>query len=361
MEALKITVSVAVIATVVSTVLGTMAAVGIHAMKKGWASWVLNISYLPMTMPDIVTGISLMLLFIQLNIPTGFWTMTLAHIAFDTPYVLFSVLPRLKQMDPNMYEAALDLGCKPWKAIYKVIIPEISPGIVTGMLMAFTMSIDDFIISYFTGGTVNNLSMAVYGSAKRGVSPSMYALFALMFVVVLTLLLIINKRSSLEDVRLSKALIKVGQGAFENCTSLDYIYIPGNVGIIGSWSFKGCTGLVEVDMTWTDITKIREGAFKNCSALTRIHLPENIQTLGDSCFYGIGATSFTVPGTVTSIEAWCFARANLKSITFKGNAPTIGEGAFNKITLTAYYPRNNATWTSAKKQNYGGTVTWKNG
>lgn len=201
MEALKVTISVAVIATVISTVLGTLAAIGIHAMRKGWASWVLNISYLPMTMPDIVTGISLMLLFIQLNIPTGFWTMTLAHIAFDTPYVLFSVLPRLKQMNPNMYEAALDLGCKPWKAIYKVIIPEISPGIVTGMLMAFTMSIDDFIISYFTGGTVNNLSMAVYGSAKRGVSPSMYALFALMFVVVLMLLLIINKRSSLEDVR----------------------------------------------------------------------------------------------------------------------------------------------------------------
>ncbi|MBQ4090012.1 MAG: ABC transporter permease [Clostridia bacterium] len=201
MEALKVTVSVAVIATVVSTILGTLAAVGIHAMKKGWANLALNVSYLPMTMPDIVTGVSLMLLFIQLNIPTGFWTMVLAHIAFDTPYVLFSVLPRLKQMNPNMYEAALDLGCKPWKAIYKVIIPEISPGIVTGMLMAFTMSIDDFIISYFTGGTVNNLSMAVYGSAKRGVSPSMYALFAMMFVVVLSLLLIINKRSSLEDVR----------------------------------------------------------------------------------------------------------------------------------------------------------------
>jgi len=201
MEALKVTVSVAVIATVVSTVLGTLAAIGIHAMKKGWASWILNISYLPMTMPDIVTGISLMLLFIQINIPTGFWTMVLAHIAFDTPYVLFNVLPRLRQMNPNMYEAALDLGCTPMKAIFKVIIPEISPGIVTGMLMAFTMSIDDFIISYFTGGTVNNLSMAVYGSAKRGVSPSMYALFALMFVVVLSLLLIINKRSSLEDVR----------------------------------------------------------------------------------------------------------------------------------------------------------------
>ncbi|MBQ4089377.1 MAG: ABC transporter permease [Clostridia bacterium] len=196
MEALKVTVSVAVIATAVSTVLGTLAAVGIHAMKKGWANLALNVSYLPMTMPDIVTGVSLMLLFVQLNIPTGFWTMLLAHIAFDTPYVLFSVMPKLQQMNPNMYEAALDLGCKPGKAIWKVIIPEISPGIVTGMLMAFTMSIDDFIISYFTGGTVNNLSMAVYGSAKRGVSPSMYALFAIMFVVILTLLVIVNSRSS---------------------------------------------------------------------------------------------------------------------------------------------------------------------
>lgn len=196
MEALKVTVSVAVIATAVSTVLGTLAAVGIHAMKKGWANLALNVSYLPMTMPDIVTGVSLMLLFVQLNIPTGFWTMLLAHIAFDTPYVLFSVMPKLQQMNPNMYEAALDLGCKPGMAIWKVIIPEISPGIVTGMLMAFTMSIDDFIISYFTGGTVNNLSMAVYGSAKRGVSPSMYALFAIMFVVILTLLVIVNSRSS---------------------------------------------------------------------------------------------------------------------------------------------------------------------
>ena len=196
MEALKVTVSVAVIATAVSTVLGTLAAVGIHAMKKGWANLALNVSYLPMTMPDIVTGVSLMLLFVQLNIPTGFWTMLLAHIAFDTPYVLFSVMPKLQHMNPNMYEAALDLGCKPGMAIWKVIIPEISPGIVTGMLMAFTMSIDDFIISYFTGGTVNNLSMAVYGSAKRGVSPSMYALFAIMFVVILTLLIIVNSRSS---------------------------------------------------------------------------------------------------------------------------------------------------------------------
>ena len=166
--------------------------------------------------------------------------------------------------------------------------------------------------------------------------------------------------TSLISVKLPKSLIKIDQGVFENCTSLSYIFFPTNVEIIGAWSFKGCTGLVEADMTWTDATKIREGAFKNCSALTTIHLPVNIQVLGDSCFYGIGATSFTVPETVTSIEAWCFARAySLKSLYFEGNAPTIGEGAFNKIALTAHYPANNATWTPAIMQNYGGTVTWK--
>jgi hypothetical protein len=165
--------------------------------------------------------------------------------------------------------------------------------------------------------------------------------------------------SSLAEVKMPKTLIKVDQGAFENCTALTYVYFPTNVEIIGSWSFKGCTGLEEVDMTWTDVTKIREGAFKNCSSLTTIRLPENIQTLGDSCFYGIGATSFTVPETVTTIEAWCFARAKLTKITFKGNAPTIGEGAFNKITLTAYYSSAKSNWTSSVKQNYGGTVTWK--
>ena len=200
MEALRVTISVAVIATAISTVLGTLAAIGIHSMKKGWANAILNVSYLPMTMPDIVTGISLMMLFVFTRTDTGFVTMVLAHIAFDTPYVLFAVLPKLKQMNPNTYEAALDLGCKPLRAIVKVIIPEISPGIVTGGLLAFTMSIDDFIISYFTGGTVDNLSMAVYGSARRGVSPSMYALSAVMFVVILSLLLVINRRSSLENV-----------------------------------------------------------------------------------------------------------------------------------------------------------------
>lgn len=126
MDALKVTLSVAVIATAVSTVLGTLAAIGIHGMKKGWAGWILNVSYLPMTMPDIVTGVSIMMLFVVLKMERGYWTMVMAHIAFDTPYVLFSVLPKLKQMDPNMYEAALDLGCKPFKALTKVIVPQVT-------------------------------------------------------------------------------------------------------------------------------------------------------------------------------------------------------------------------------------------
>ena len=166
--------------------------------------------------------------------------------------------------------------------------------------------------------------------------------------------------ASLEKVRLSRILVKVGQGAFENCTALDYIYIPGETEIIGAWSFKGCTDLAEVDMTWANATEIREGAFKNCASLTTVLFPGGIKKLGDSAFYGIGATSFTVPATVTEVGPWCFARAySMRSITFKGNAPKIGEGAFNKVTLTAYYPRGNGSWTTAVMQNYGGTVTWK--
>lgn len=201
MDALKVTLSVAVIATAVSTVLGTLAAIGIHGMKKGWAGWILNVSYLPMTMPDIVTGVSIMMLFVVLKMERGYWTMVMAHIAFDTPYVLFSVLPKLKQMDPNMYEAALDLGCHPMKALFSVILPEIMPGVVTGALLSFTMSLDDFVISYFTSGTDQNLSMIVYSAARRGVEPTMYALSTLMFLTILVLLLIVNRRTNLEDMK----------------------------------------------------------------------------------------------------------------------------------------------------------------
>ena len=200
LRALWVTLSVAVIATAAATVLGTLGAIGIHAMKTGMAGALLNVSYLPMTTPDIVTGVSLMLLFVFIKMPLGYWTMVMAHIAFDTPYVLFSVMPRLKRMNVNTYEAALDLGCKPLTAMRKVILPEITPGVVTGALLAFTLSLDDFVISYFTSYTDKNLSMIIYSAARKGVEPTIYALSTLMFLIVLILLLIVNKRSALENV-----------------------------------------------------------------------------------------------------------------------------------------------------------------
>ena len=198
--ALKTTLEVAVIATAVSTVIGTLGAIGMHAMNTGMANLLINVSYLPMTTPDIVTGVSLMLMFLFAKVPLGKWTMIMAHIAFDIPYVLFSVMPKLRQMNPNLYEAALDLGCHPAKALYKVIIPEITPGIFTGAMLAFTMSIDDFVISYFTSSDMYpNLSRIVYSSTKLGVKPTMYALSTLMFISILLLLVLINRRTKLED------------------------------------------------------------------------------------------------------------------------------------------------------------------
>ncbi len=199
MAALRVTLEVAVLATAVSTVIGTLGAIGMHAMNTGMANVLVNMSYLPMTTPDIVTGVSLMLMFVFTKVPMGKWTMLMAHIAFDTPYVLFSVMPKLRQMNPNLYEAALDLGCSPLQALYKVILPEISPGIVTGALLAFTMSLDDFVISYFTSNTDQNLAMIVYSAARRGVEPTMYALSTLMFVAIMALLLAVNRRSGLEN------------------------------------------------------------------------------------------------------------------------------------------------------------------
>lgn len=197
-NALKVTLSVAAIATVASVIIGTLGAIGMYSMKRGWFNLLAAVSNIPMTMPDIVTGVSLMLMFVFVKIPLGRTTMIMAHIAFDIPYVLLSVLPRLQLMNPNIYEAALDLGCKPSRALGKVIIPEIAPGIVTGALLSFTMSLDDFVISYFTSSTDQNLAMVVYSSARRGVEPTMYALSALMFLCILGLLLLVNRRSGLE-------------------------------------------------------------------------------------------------------------------------------------------------------------------
>ena len=200
MNAVWVTLRIGVLSAVLATVLGTLAAIGMHAMKTRPRAVLTNLSYLPMTMPDIVTGVSLMLLFVFSRFPLGYWSMLMAHITFDTPYVLFSVLPKLKQMNVNLYEAALDLGCTPMQAVRKVILPQIMPGVFTGALLAFTMSLDDFVISYFTTATESNLSILVYSMARRGIKPTINALSALMFVVVLVLLLLINRRSKLENV-----------------------------------------------------------------------------------------------------------------------------------------------------------------
>ncbi len=198
-DALWVTVTIAVIATLVSTLLGTLAAVGIHSMKRGMRLFTLNVSYLPMVTPDIVTGVSLMILFIFVRLPLGMVTLALSHIAFNTPYVIFAILPKLAHMDENVYEAALDLGAKPLTALWRIIIPQISAGIVSGALLSFTLSLDDFVISFFTGGDVQNLSVLVFSMARRGVNPTINALSAIMFVVVLTLLIIANRRGALDE------------------------------------------------------------------------------------------------------------------------------------------------------------------
>ena len=196
MKALYITLAIAVLAAVIATVLGTLAAIGIHAMKKRPQSVMMTITNLPMTMPDIVTGISLMLLFTFTRIERGFVTMLFAHITFNTPYVILSVMPKLKQMNKHSYEAALDLGATPGYALLHVLLPEIREGVVTGLLLAFTLSLDDFVISYFTTSPmVQNLSTLIYSKARIGIEPSLNALSALMFLSLLILLLIVNKRS----------------------------------------------------------------------------------------------------------------------------------------------------------------------
>lgn len=197
LNALNVTLSIAVLAMIVSTLLGTLAAIGIYSMKKRPQAWMMTLTTLPNTMPDIVTGISLMLLFLFAKINRGYITMLLAHITFDTPYVILSVLPKLKQMNRHTYEAALDLGATPVYALTHVIIPECRPGIITGAMLAFTLSLDDFTISYFTTTPlVQNLSTLIYSAARRGIEPSLNALSALMFVALLILLLAVNRRTA---------------------------------------------------------------------------------------------------------------------------------------------------------------------
>ncbi len=192
MESLYITIIIAVLATVVSTIIGTISAIGLSKSKKIVRKLVLQLNDFPIMNPEIVTAIGLMLLFITLRVEKGFMTMLLAHIAFCTPYVILSVMPKIRALDPNLADAAMDLGATPWQALIKVIVPQIMPGIVSGALIAFTMSFDDFIISYFvTGGGVKNLSIMVYTMSKR-VNPSINAISTLVVVLITIVLIIIN-------------------------------------------------------------------------------------------------------------------------------------------------------------------------
>ena len=188
------TILVAIIATIISTLIGTVAAIGIFKLTKRSQALVLNINYLPVISPDIVIAVALMGLFLSFNMDFGFMTMLLSHVMFSIPYVILAVLPRLYGMNPNLAEAAMDLGATPMQAIRKVVIPEILPGILSGALIAFTMSIDDFVISYFTTGNgVTNLSIEVYSMARRGIRPTVNALATIMVSIVLVGVIVVNK------------------------------------------------------------------------------------------------------------------------------------------------------------------------
>lgn len=201
MMALYYTILVALLSAVIATVLGTAASIALTKYKsKRLQRLVMMISYIPALNPDIVTGISLMLLFLFFKISLGFNTMLIAHITFGIPFVILSVMPKLRQSDNKLYEAALDLGCTPMQALYKVVLPEIKPGIITGFLLAFTMSIDDFVISYFTTASgVSNISIEVYSMARMKISPKVNAISTIMFVTVLLLMIIVEYRKSKQE------------------------------------------------------------------------------------------------------------------------------------------------------------------
>ncbi|NMA01785.1 MAG: ABC transporter permease [Clostridia bacterium] len=201
LDALYNTITIGVLSAVIATIIGTAAAIGIYNMKKYPRMMLMNVTYLPVLNPDIVTGIALMLLFIFMKMPLGYLTLLLAHITFNIPYVILSVLPKLMQLNKHIFEAAIDLGATPLYAYRKVVLPQISSGVITGLLIAFTLSIDDFVISFFTTGSgVSNVAITIYSMARRGINPKINALLTLMFSGVLVLLFIIYKRSLKENI-----------------------------------------------------------------------------------------------------------------------------------------------------------------
>lgn len=214
LKSLATTLEVSVIAMIVATILGTMAAIGFASMRRKPRSVVMAINNIPMTNADIVTGVSLMMLFVfafgafnatlgkvfGITLRTGFGTLLLAHITFDIPYVILSIMPKFNQLDPNLYEAALDLGASPWQAFRKVVLPELMPGILSGAMLSFTMSVDDFVISYFTAGSgTSTLAMEIYAMTRKRISPEINALSTLIFAVVLITLIAVNIHSAHQE------------------------------------------------------------------------------------------------------------------------------------------------------------------
>jgi spermidine/putrescine transport system permease protein len=210
LKSLATTLEVSVLAMLFATILGTAAAIGFSSMRRKPRAVVMAINNIPMTNADIVTGVSLMMLFVfafgafnatlghvfGVSLKTGFATLLLAHITFDVPYVILSVMPKLNQLDPHLYEAALDLGATPWYAFRRVVMPELMPGILSGAMLSFTMSVDDFVISYFTAGSgASTLAMEIYSMTRKRISPEINALSALVFLVVLVILILVNVHS----------------------------------------------------------------------------------------------------------------------------------------------------------------------
>ena len=193
MSALQNTLTIAFLSALIATVIGVLVCIGINSLRKWQKSTILALNNIPMLNADIVTGLSLMLMFVFFGVSLGYNTILLAHITFNIPYVILSVMPKMKQTNMSAYEAAQDLGANPIYAFFKVIFPDLVPGIISGFLLAFSMSLDDFIITHFTKGAgINTLSTLIYSEVRRGIQPTIYALSTLIFVTVLILLLLVN-------------------------------------------------------------------------------------------------------------------------------------------------------------------------
>lgn len=226
--ALRTTIILSVLAAFIATILGTAAAIGFYSMRRRSRSICLSINNIPLTNADIITGVSMMLLFVfaigvfngsflsealGIRWKMGFGTLLIAHITFNAPYVILSVMPKLRQLDPNVYEAAQDLGASGWYAFRKVILPEIMPGVLNGLIIAFTMSIDDFVISYFTKGSgVTTLAVEIYTAVKKPVTPEINALSTLMFICVFALLLTVNIRQVRQENAAARRKAKLNPG-----------------------------------------------------------------------------------------------------------------------------------------------------